>query len=67
MDLKYVGRQLLFTEEVCTWCQIPAKCHKPLHFRVKFLPGSWVRKVLFCAFKFLCIFEILPDRKFLYT
>ena len=25
VDLKYVGRLLLDTEEVCTWCQIPVK------------------------------------------
>jgi len=37
--------------------------HKPLHFRVKFLLVSWARKVLFCTFKFLCIFETLSDKK----
>jgi len=41
--------------------------HMPLHFRGKFLPVSWARKVLFCTFEFLCIFETLPDRKILYT
>ena len=41
--------------------------HTPEHFRGKFLPVSWARKVLFCTFKFLCIFETLPDRKILYT
>ena len=40
---------------------------KPLHFRGKFLPVSWAHKVLFCTFKFLYIFETLPDRKILYT
>jgi hypothetical protein len=39
----------------------------PLYFRGMFLPVSLVRKVLFCTFKFLCIFEILPDRKIMYT
>jgi hypothetical protein len=39
----------------------------PLHFGRKFLPFSRTRKVLFCTFKFLCIFETLPDRKILYT
>jgi len=37
------------------------------HFRGKFLPVSWPRKVPFCTLKFLCIFETLPDRKILYT
>jgi hypothetical protein len=41
--------------------------HKPVHFRGRFLPVSWARKVLFCTFKFLSIFETLPDRKILYT
>jgi hypothetical protein len=41
--------------------------HTPLHFRRTFLPVSWARKVPFCTFKFLCIFETLPDRKILYT
>ena len=41
--------------------------HTPLHFRGKFLPVSWAHKVLFCTFKFLYIFETLPDRKILYT
>jgi len=26
------------------------ECHMPLHFRGKFLPVSWARKVLFCTF-----------------
>jgi len=41
--------------------------HRPLHFRGKFLPVSRARKVLFCTFKFLCIFDTLPDRKIVYT
>jgi len=41
--------------------------HTPLHFRGKFLPVSWQRKALFCTFKFLYIFETLPNRKILYT
>ena len=41
--------------------------HTPLHFRGKFLPVSWTCEVLFCTFKFLYIFETLPDRKILYT
>jgi len=39
----------------------------PLHFSGKFLPDSWACKVLFCTFKFIRIFETLPDRKILYT
>ena len=39
----------------------------PLQFRGKFRPVSWARKVLFCPFQFLCIFETPPDRKILYT
>jgi hypothetical protein len=39
---------------------------KPLHFRGTFLPVSLARKVLFCTFKFFCIFETLPDRRTLY-
>jgi len=35
--------------------------HTPLHFRGKFLPVSFIRKVLFC------IFETLSDTKILYT
>jgi len=41
--------------------------HMPKHFRGKFLPVSLARKVLFCAFKPLCIFETLPDGKILCT
>jgi len=42
------------------------KSYRPLYFRGKFLPFSWAHKVMFCIFKFLCIFETLPDRKILY-
>ena len=31
------------------------------------MPVSLVHNVLFCANNVLCIFETLPDRKFLYT
>jgi hypothetical protein len=34
------------------------------HFRGQFLPVSFVRKAPFCVFKFLFIFETLPDTKF---
>jgi len=64
MDLMYVGRLLLDTEEGCTWRQIPAKSHKPLHFRGTFLPVSLARNVLYCTFKILCIFQTQPDIKF---
>jgi hypothetical protein len=37
--------------------------HKTLHFRGRLLPVSWTRNILFCTFKFLCIFERLPGRK----
>jgi hypothetical protein len=40
---------------------------KSLHFRGKFLPVPLAREVPFCTFKFLCIFETLPDRKLLFT
>jgi hypothetical protein len=40
---------------------------KPVHFRGKFLPVSLARKVLFCTFKFLWIFETQHDRKTPYT
>jgi hypothetical protein len=60
VDLKYVGIPLLDNEEGCTWRPIPAS-HKPLHFRGQFLPVSLTRKVLFCTFKFLCIFETLHE------
>jgi hypothetical protein len=40
---------------------ITGEIHKPVHFRGRFLPASWARKVIFCAFQFLCIFETLPD------
>ena len=63
VDLTNVGRLLLETEEGFTWRQITVKFNTPLHFRGKFLPVSWARKVLFCTFKFLCIFETLPDKK----
>jgi hypothetical protein len=39
---------------------------KLVHFRGKFLPVSLARKVLFCTFKFLLIFEALPYRKILF-
>jgi hypothetical protein len=39
----------------------------PVHFRVMFVPVLLACKVLFCTFKFLCIFETLPDRKIMYT
>jgi hypothetical protein len=39
----------------------------PLWFRGNFLHVSLARKLLFCTFKFLCILEILPSRKILYT
>ena len=32
VDLKYVSRLLLDTEDGCTWRQIPAKVNTPLHF-----------------------------------
>jgi hypothetical protein len=38
----------------------------PLHLRGKFLPVSLARELLFGTFKFLRIFETLPDRKILY-
>jgi hypothetical protein len=38
-----------------------------LHFRGMFLPVLLARKVLFCTFKFLCIFETLHDGTLLYT
>jgi hypothetical protein len=38
----------------------------PLHFRGMLLPVSLAHKVLFCTFKFLCIFETLRDRKILH-
>jgi len=41
--------------------------HRSSHFRGKFLPVSWARKVLICTFKFLCTFETLPGRKILFT
>ena len=41
--------------------------HTSQHFRGKFLPVSWACKVLFCTFKFLCIFETLRDRVILNT
>jgi hypothetical protein len=41
--------------------------YKTLQFRGTFLPVSRAPKVLFCTFKFLCIFEKLPNRKSLYT
>jgi hypothetical protein len=44
-----------------------SESHMPLHLRGKFLPVSWAHKVLFCTFKFLYIFETLPDGKILYT
>ena len=44
-----------------------SESHTPVHLRGKFLPVSWAHKVLFCTFKFLYIFETLPDRKILYT
>ena len=37
------------------------------NFRGKFLPVSLARKVIFCIYKFLCIFETLPDINILYT
>ena len=37
--------------------------HTPQHFRGKFLHVLWARKVLVCTFKFLSIFETLPERK----
>jgi hypothetical protein len=43
------------------------KSDMPVHFRGMFLPVSLAGKVLFCTFKFLCIFETLPDRKIMYT
>ena len=52
----------LDTEEGCTWRQLPAKV-----IRGTFLPVLWAHKVPFCAFKFLCIFETMPDRKILYA
>jgi hypothetical protein len=55
VDLEYVGRLLLDTEQGCTWRQIPAS-HTPLHFRGQFLPVSCAPKVLFCTFNFLRIF-----------
>ena len=62
VDLKYVGdwRVLYLTQNT-------DESHTPLHFRGKFLSVSWARKVLFCTFKFLCIFETLFDRNILYT
>jgi len=42
------------------------KSHTTVHFREKLLPVSWACKVLFCTFKFHCIFETLPDRKILH-
>jgi hypothetical protein len=38
----------------------------PVHFRGQFLPVSLTHKVLFCTFKFLCIFETLPHRETVY-
>jgi hypothetical protein len=61
VNLKYVGRLLLDNEEGCTWRPIPAS-HTPLHFRGQFLPVSCARKVLFCTFKFLCIFETMHKK-----
>jgi hypothetical protein len=40
---------------------------RPLNFRGMFLPVSLACKVLFCTYKFLRIFETLPDRNILYT
>ena len=42
-----------------------SESHTLLHFRGRLMPVSWARKVLFCTYKFLCIFETLPDRKLL--
>ena len=68
VDLKYVGRILLDTEEGCMYLTPKiGENHMSLHFRVRFLPGSWARKLLFCLFKFLCIFETLADINILYT
>ena len=56
--------------EHCRWMYLTpntGKSHTLLHFRGKFLPVSWAHEILFCTFQFLCIFEILPDRKIQYT
>ena len=67
VDLKYFGRMLLDTEVCCILTPNTGESHMPAHVTGTFLPVSWVPKVLFCTFKFLCIFKTLTDRKILYT
>jgi hypothetical protein len=49
------------------WRQLLAKVISLYILEESFCFVSWARKVLFCTFKFLCNFEILPGRKILYT
>jgi len=69
MEKKYQGKWTSRMLADYCWTLTPntGESHTPLHFRGKFLPVSCAHKVLFCTFKFLCIFETLPDRKILYT
>jgi hypothetical protein len=39
----------------------------PLYFRAMFVTVLLARKVVLCTYKFLCIFQTLPDRTILYT
>ena len=66
VDLKYVGRPLLDTEEGCTWRQIPAKVISLYIFEERFCLFHEHIKYYFAHLN-SSIFETLSDRKNLCT